>query len=74
MSAVRSPAVEMVYGTRRVCSAWDEPRSTYYEQARRRLGWNECSRQQFQDSNFGFSNFGFLTAECLVAILYLSLK
>lgn len=35
MSAVRSPAVEMVYGIGRVCSAWEQPRSTYYEQTAR---------------------------------------
>lgn len=35
MSAVRSPAVEMVYGIERVCSAWEQPRSTYYEQTGR---------------------------------------
>lgn len=30
MSAVRSPAANLVYGIERVCSAWEQPRSTYY--------------------------------------------
>ena len=32
MSAVCSPAVDIVYGVKRVCSAWEQPRSTYYAQ------------------------------------------
>ena len=35
MSAVRSPAIDVFYGVERVCSAWEEPRSTYYERVAR---------------------------------------
>jgi len=35
MSAMRSPAVDMVYGIERVCSVWEQPRSTYYAQVTR---------------------------------------
>jgi transposase InsO family protein len=35
MSAVRSPAIDMLYGVERVCSAWEEPRSTYYKRVAR---------------------------------------
>lgn len=35
MSAMRSPAIDMVYGVERVCSAWEQPRSTYYAQVSR---------------------------------------
>lgn len=32
MSATRSPATDTVYGIERVCSTWEQPRSTYYWQ------------------------------------------
>jgi putative transposase len=35
MSATRSPVIDMVYGVERVCSAWEQPRSTYYAQVAR---------------------------------------
>ncbi|MEI6503117.1 MAG: integrase core domain-containing protein [Armatimonadota bacterium] len=35
MSAMRSPAIDMFYGVERVCSAWEQPRSTYYSQVAR---------------------------------------
>jgi len=35
MSAMRSPSIDMAYGVERVCSAWEEPRSTYYAQVAR---------------------------------------
>jgi len=30
VSVMRSPEVDLVYGVKRVCLAWDQPRSTYY--------------------------------------------
>jgi len=35
MSAMRSPAIDMFYGVELVCSAWEQPRSTYYSQVAR---------------------------------------
>jgi putative transposase len=35
MSTMRSPATDKVYGVDRVCSVWEQARSTYYEQMSR---------------------------------------
>jgi len=35
MSAMRSPSTQMAYGIERVCSAWEQPRSTYYSRVAR---------------------------------------
>lgn len=43
MSAVRSPAVEIVYGIERVCSAWEQSRSTYYWQVAKASAPTESS-------------------------------
>ena len=37
MSTMRSPATDKVYGVDRVCSVWEQARSTYYEQMSRDL-------------------------------------
>ena len=37
MSAMRSPAIDMIYGVERVCSAWEQPRSTYCAQVVRAI-------------------------------------
>lgn len=37
MSAMRSPAIDMFYGVERVCSAVEQPRSTYYAQVARTI-------------------------------------
>lgn len=37
MSAVCSPTIDIVYGVERVCSAWEQSRSTYYAQVARAI-------------------------------------
>lgn len=66
MSAMRSPGVNMTYGVERVCSAWEQPRSTYYAQVAMANAPEESSgSKQKRGPKMDLSDDDLLGAICL---------